>query len=211
MAKFNVSIICSAVYTAEIEVPDDATFEEAIEIAQDELPNIPLGELEYIPYSDELDTDNCSFEEDVDEKEYDEDEIELTTEQKHIADLWDTFDAEMENRGYHILITDESVRNEEREDYGKPLSPLGSLAIKDDNFCCTIKLIVGNNLSGLSLVVYEGNGSNVINTNEVGRLTFSEYTTTSLLDGIDTVINIFGNFNKDNLIPQNWEKQNIHI
>ena len=39
------------------------TLEEAIEYAQENLDEIPLGELEYVPDSDELDCYNCDFKE----------------------------------------------------------------------------------------------------------------------------------------------------
>ena len=61
MRSFKVTICCSCWYKAELEVPADYTREEALEYARDQLPDIPLGELEYIPNSDELDEENCDF------------------------------------------------------------------------------------------------------------------------------------------------------
>ena len=69
MKKLNVTIICKACYNGVIEVPDGMTLEEAIEFAKQNLDTIPLGELEYIPCSDELDEENCDFEDDDDEPE----------------------------------------------------------------------------------------------------------------------------------------------
>ena len=69
MKKLNVTIICKACYNGAIEVPDEMTLEEAIEFAKQNLDTIPLGELEYIPCSDELDEENCDFEDDDDEPE----------------------------------------------------------------------------------------------------------------------------------------------
>lgn len=64
MKVFNVTICCTACYNGSIEVPESYSREEALEYARDLLPDIPLGELEYIPNSDELDDENCDFEED---------------------------------------------------------------------------------------------------------------------------------------------------
>ena len=61
MKRLNVTVQCMAVYNSSIEVPDDMTIEEAIKYAKEHLNEIPCGELEYIPDSDELDEENCDF------------------------------------------------------------------------------------------------------------------------------------------------------
>ena len=50
-----------AVYNSAIMVPDELTFEEAIQYAKDHINEINIGELEYISDSDELDEENCDF------------------------------------------------------------------------------------------------------------------------------------------------------
>lgn len=204
MKKFNVTINCKAVYTSQIEVPDNATFADAIQIAKANIKDIPLGILEHIPESDRIDEYNCDFEEEYNETDCEDDEI-LSPEKENIINLWNEFDIEMQNRGYKIAIMDEEVRDEERNIFGKSLSCLGTTAYKDDNFCAKIKLIVNNEYTGFDIVVYEGDGTNMIKTKEIGRLTFSEYTEETLITGIDKVISVFGGFNKDNPIPQSWE------
>lgn len=203
MKKFNVTINCKAVYTSQIEVPDNATFEEAIEFAKKNIRDISLGELEYIPDSDIIDEENCDFEEN---DFINEDYQEITENQENIIKLWDKFDEKMEENGYTVTVITEDVRDEEREFFGKPLSSLSSLAYKDDNYCAKIKLIIHNDVEGFDIVVYEGDGTNMVTTKEIGRMNFLEYTEESLKKGIDKIINIFGNFNKDNPIPQTWKK-----
>ena len=61
MKRLNVTVTCMAVYNSAIEVPDDMTIEEAIEYAKEHIDEIPIGELEYISDSDELDEENCDF------------------------------------------------------------------------------------------------------------------------------------------------------
>lgn len=63
MKRLNVTVQCMAVYNSSIEVPEEMTFEEAIEYAKNHLNEIPLGELEYVSDSDTLDEENCDFEE----------------------------------------------------------------------------------------------------------------------------------------------------
>lgn len=63
MKKLNVKVWCTCGYNSSIEVPDDMTLDEAIEYAKDHLSDIPLGELTYIPESDELNEEMCEFEE----------------------------------------------------------------------------------------------------------------------------------------------------
>lgn len=63
MKRLNVTCTCMAIYNSSIEVPDDMTIEEAIEYAKKHLDEIPLGEMQYVSDSDELDEDNCDFEE----------------------------------------------------------------------------------------------------------------------------------------------------
>lgn len=62
MKKLNVTVQCEAVYDSSIEVPDNMSIEEAIEYAKKYINEIPLGELEYISDSDELDEESCEFE-----------------------------------------------------------------------------------------------------------------------------------------------------
>lgn len=59
--KLNVTVTCMAVYNSNIEVPDDMTLKEAIEYAKVHINEIPIGEMEYISDSDELDEENCDF------------------------------------------------------------------------------------------------------------------------------------------------------
>lgn len=63
MKKLNVTVNCMAVYNSYIEVPEDMNIKEAIQYAKKHITDIPLGILEYTPDSDELDEENCDFEE----------------------------------------------------------------------------------------------------------------------------------------------------
>ena len=63
MKRLNVTVQCTAVYNSSIEVPDDMNREEAIAYAKEHLDKIPCGELDYVSNSDELDEENCEFEE----------------------------------------------------------------------------------------------------------------------------------------------------
>ena len=64
MKRLNVTVTCMAVYNSGIDVPDEMILEEAIEYAKEHIYEIPIGELEWIPDSDEIDEENCDFEED---------------------------------------------------------------------------------------------------------------------------------------------------
>ena len=64
MKTLNVTIICKAVYNSHLEVPDEMTLEEAIEYAKKHLNECNIEtQLGYISDSDELDEDNCDFNE----------------------------------------------------------------------------------------------------------------------------------------------------
>ena len=63
MKRLNVTVTCMAVYCSGIDVPDDMTLEEAIEYAKEHINEIPIGEMEYISDSDEIDEENCDFDE----------------------------------------------------------------------------------------------------------------------------------------------------
>jgi hypothetical protein len=68
MKILNVTVMCQAYYNSYIEVPDGMTFDEAIEYAKEHIEDIPINSpLEYVPCSDELDVENCDFEEDEEE------------------------------------------------------------------------------------------------------------------------------------------------
>ena len=53
---------CNAVYCSSIQVPIHMSLEEAIAYAEAHQEAIPLGVLDYVHGSSELDADNCSFE-----------------------------------------------------------------------------------------------------------------------------------------------------
>lgn len=63
MKKLNVTIQCMAVYNSAIEVPNEMSLEDALEYAEAHLDDIPLGVLEYVRDSDQLDRENCDFDE----------------------------------------------------------------------------------------------------------------------------------------------------
>lgn len=63
MKRLNVTVTCMAVYCSGIDVPDEMTLEEAIEYAKKHIDEIPIGELEWISDSDEIDEENCDFDE----------------------------------------------------------------------------------------------------------------------------------------------------
>lgn len=60
--KLNLTITCQAIYQSHIMVPNDMSFEEAIEYAKQHLNECNIETpLEYIRDSDELDEENCDF------------------------------------------------------------------------------------------------------------------------------------------------------
>lgn len=61
MKKLNVTVQCMAVYNSTIEVPEDMSLEDALDYAEAHLDEIPLGALEYVRDSDQLDRENCDF------------------------------------------------------------------------------------------------------------------------------------------------------
>lgn len=63
--KLHLTINCQAVYEGSMDVPIEMTFEDAITFARKNIESVPLGPLTYISGSDELDVDNCDFEDDV--------------------------------------------------------------------------------------------------------------------------------------------------
>ena len=56
-----VTCTCTCVYNSSIQVPSDMSLEEAIEYAKEHINEIPIGELNYVSDSDELDEENCNF------------------------------------------------------------------------------------------------------------------------------------------------------
>lgn len=46
-----------------IDVPAELTLDEAIQYAKEHIDEIPVGVLEYIGDSDQLDEENCNFDE----------------------------------------------------------------------------------------------------------------------------------------------------
>ena len=61
MKTLYVTVMCTAIYESAIEVPDEMSLEDAIDYANDNIEDIPLGLLEYVPYDDEIIEENCHF------------------------------------------------------------------------------------------------------------------------------------------------------
>ena len=57
----NVTVQCAAAYNSSIEVPDGMDLDEAIAYAKKHIADIPLGVLNYVPCSDEIDEENCDL------------------------------------------------------------------------------------------------------------------------------------------------------
>lgn len=63
MKKLNVTVVFQSVGMSSIMVPDGLTIEEAIQYAKNHIDEIPTPcEAEYICDSDEIDEENCDFE-----------------------------------------------------------------------------------------------------------------------------------------------------
>ena len=59
----NVNVWCQGYYNSSIQVPENMNIEEAIKYAKEHIKDVPLKPIEYLPDSDELDEENCEFEE----------------------------------------------------------------------------------------------------------------------------------------------------
>ncbi len=55
-----LKVWCQASYEGEIEVPDGLTEDEAVMFAQNHLADVKLGELQYLPDSDEIDPEDAN-------------------------------------------------------------------------------------------------------------------------------------------------------
>ena len=59
--KLYVTVSCMAVCNSAIDVPEGMSIDEAIAYAKEHIAEIPLGPLEYVSDSDQLDEENCDF------------------------------------------------------------------------------------------------------------------------------------------------------
>lgn len=61
MKILKVALQCLATHNAYIEVDDNCDLEHAIEIAQNQMDNIPADNLRYVEDSDQICEDECAF------------------------------------------------------------------------------------------------------------------------------------------------------
>jgi hypothetical protein len=61
MKTLNVEVFCQAYFCSSIKVPDDMGLEDAIQYAKAHIDEIPRSELEFIPFSNELNEEECYF------------------------------------------------------------------------------------------------------------------------------------------------------
>lgn len=61
MKILKVALQCLATHNAYIEVDDNCDLEHAIEIAQNQMDNIPAENLRYVEDSDQICEDECTF------------------------------------------------------------------------------------------------------------------------------------------------------
>ena len=182
MKKMAVTVQCLAVYNSTIEVPEDMSLEEAIDYAEANLDEILLGELEYVPDSDELDRDSCEFIDSSDEtsteENFDEEEAPENHSLNGVEYLWDVFDDIARKHNYHLTIIDESVRDEERANFGKAMSVMGTVATNEngDLFTPFIRINVFLSEGQGSILVIDRNGNFVLSGRELKRYNFTDYT-----------------------------------
>ena len=216
--KFNVTIQCMAVYTATIEVDDDASYEEALEEARMNLSEIPLGELEYVQDSDILDEENCYFEDDENDDDFSEKDCGDNSKQNtnctdeyedNFVSVWDYFDNRMKMLGYDISVKDFGTLAEEREMFGKPMSSLGTTASKKDKHCPVIKLYVPSDYSSMSISVHDRNGDFIADGREVFRCRIKTIDEKTMEDVINIIQEKFGSYSSDNYMPRDLEIERI--
>ena len=65
MDASRITVNCSASYQSVIAVPAGLSLEDAIGYARAHIRDIPLGRLEWMPDSDEIDAEGCSFAVDI--------------------------------------------------------------------------------------------------------------------------------------------------
>lgn len=227
MKKFNVSITCMACYNATIDVPDDATYEDALEIAKAKLDDIPLGELEYIPYSDEIDEENCEFLDDDEccfeeggaveenENQYDveEDEDEegdcpcenkgdYSAEQCRMLKLWQLFDNIMTENGYDLCITDSETLAEEIAQFGKASSCMGTVATKTDRFTPFFRLYIHSDYMSYVIRVYDRRGDAILSGRELAFINVTpDMSESETRAKIRSLVKEFSKYGKDNPVP----------
>lgn len=190
MKKFDVTIVCSATYTGNIEVPDDATFEEAIELAREALPNIPLGELEYIPDSDELDEENCSFDESSSC-------CALSKREKMMQEQLNTFGMVMGNHGYAVSVLKTAPNL---------LASSRNIAFNSDLWSAYFVAEVVNDCEKMVVHVYDRGGNNELDGRFIATYTFVlGWDIDFVKHMVEVILERFGKYGKDLHMPEsNW-------
>lgn len=111
---FHARIYVDAFYEATVNVPAHLTRDEAIRFVEDHLPDIPLGQLQYVPDSDEIDREQ------IDDEHafyFEDDQNENIADQKKAfweKDSSDSFPEKtlrpLSSTAYHLCINEDGVK-----------------------------------------------------------------------------------------------------
>lgn len=197
--RLKVTMVCTAVCESYIDVPEDMHLDKAKELFEADIENRPKINFEYAADAEVLDV---VFEEDNEEiKDFDADIGDEAS--RGVELLWDAFDEIARKHKFDLIVVDETVRDEERIQFGKPCSVLGSIATSKDNdlFTPVIRANVNIMEGTCYVVVIDRNGSFILNGRELERNRYDDNTDIEeFKEKVNAVFNRYKRYNSKNKV-----------
>lgn len=119
--------------------------------------------------------------------------------------LWDVFDDIARKHNYHLTIVDESVRDEERANFGKAMSVMGTIATNEngDLFTPFIRVNLFLSEGQGSVLVIDRNGNYVLSGRELKRYNFTDYTNADeFVKKVNSFFEEYKNYNSENRVKE---------
>lgn len=135
----------------------------------------------------------------------------MTKQENQTIKIWDMFDNFMSENDYNISVTTPEDWEEERIQFGKPMSALGTRAYKKDKYAPITKLYVSPQYDLVSISVLDRCGNAILDGKEIAYIKLSNTTGESMQKALDIVKEQFLIYNENNTVPTKFEKQEFVV
>ena len=135
----------------------------------------------------------------------------MSKQENQTIKIWDMFDEFMNENGCNTWVTTPEDWEEERSQFGKPMSALGTRAYKEDKYAPITRLYISPQYDIVSISVIDRCGNNVLDGKEIARIKLTNTTCEAMQKALDIIKDNFLIYNENNTVPTKFEKQEINV
>lgn len=135
----------------------------------------------------------------------------MSKQESQTIKIWDMFDNFMIKNGCNTWVTTPEDWEEERSQFGKPMSALGTKAYKEDKYAPITKLYVSPQYDFVSISVLDRCGNKILDGKEIAHIRLGDTTCETMQKALNIVKEQFLIYDENNTVPTKFEKQEFII